>query len=312
MLPLWKRNKATVVAGCADRNAGLFTIRRTALEIVAGNLSRRIHLPGKNDEAARMSADIKHMIDHIEQPTDGLRRVSNMLAHNIQILLDRMWSHLHEDARAHANADMLLKAATFAIGKMDRQIVLLDKLLQIAETELGTRRQTFETMALREVVTDIVAHYDAAAETKGIGLASSIEANPLILGHRELIAGALVNLLDNAFKYAGDAAIVGVNVVQDRDNVMMLVHDNGPGIPLPERSQLLQWLNKPDQRRQYCGLGLLIVAVVARLHGATMQLADAHPGLLVCIAFPRHRIGSTPIGGALVNDAAEKGETAKP
>jgi len=130
--------------------------------------------------------------------------------------------------------------------------------------------------------------YDATAEAQGITLVSEIEGQPVTLGDKNLLTSALMNLTDNALKYAGSGATVRVCATQHRDTVSMIVQDNGPGIPSAERARVVERFYRLDQSRSLPGngLGLSIVAATASLHWGKLELADAAPGLVARIVLP--------------------------
>src|SRR5215467_9803220 len=135
-------------------------IRRTALEIEAGDLSRRIPISDVDDEFARLNRDINHMLDRIEHLMDGVRHVSNAIAHDLRTPLARIRSRLEEALRPAETMTQLAGTARFAIQQIDDLIKMLDKLLQIAEAESGARRQSFRPVRLTAVISDVFELYD--------------------------------------------------------------------------------------------------------------------------------------------------------
>jgi signal transduction histidine kinase len=184
-------------------------IRRTALEIEAGDLSQRIPNSGVEDEFARLSRDINRMLDRIEHLMDGVRHVSNAIAHDLRTPLGRIRSRLEEALRPGKSMGQVARTARFAIRQVDELIQMLDNLLQIAEAEAGARRQSFTPVPLASVVSDVVELYDAAAEAAGITFVSQIHGRPVTLGEKNLLASAVMNLVDNALKYAGSGRRYG-------------------------------------------------------------------------------------------------------
>ncbi len=269
-------------------------IRRTALEIEAGDLSRRIPVSDTPDEFSRLSGDINHMLDRIQHLMDGVRDVSNAIAHDLRTPLGRIRSLLDEALLPGKGAKRLSEAAVAAIGGIDELITVFDKLLQIAEAESGTRRQSFRPVALREVITDVVELYDAAAEAKDISLAVEIDGEPMTLGDKDLLRSATANLIDNALKYAGSGAAVRVRAAQDQSTASIVVEDDGPGIPPEELAKVATRFYRLDRSRSLPGngLGLPIVAAIGRLHGGTVSLESAHPGLIARIVLPRASVAA--------------------
>jgi signal transduction histidine kinase len=264
-------------------------IRRTAREIEAGDLSRRIPISGVEDEFARLDRDINHMLDRIEHLMDGVRHVSNAVAHDLRTPLGRIRSRLEEALSSGKSLTQLAGTARFAIQQVDELIQMLDRLLQIAEAESGARRQSFTLVPLGSVISDVVELYDATAEAEGITLVTEIEGQPVTLGDKNLLTSAVVNLIDNALKYAGSGAMVRVRATQERDTVSMVVQDDGPGIPPAERSRVVERFYRLDRSRSLPGngLGLSIVTAITLLHWGQLHLEDAAPGLSVRVVLPR-------------------------
>jgi signal transduction histidine kinase len=264
-------------------------IRHTVLDIEAGDLSRRIPVLDSDDEFTRLNRDINNMLDQIQRLMEGVRDVSNAIAHDLRTPLGRIRSLLDEALGSERNAERLSRAATNAIRQIDDLTVVFDKLLQIAEAESGTRRQSFEPVALKGIVTDVVEFYDAAAEAKGIRLTIGVEGEPTALGDKDLLASATANLVDNAIKYAGASATVRVRATEEQNTVSILVQDDGPGIPSEEIEKVTGRFYRLDRSRSLPGngLGLPIVTSISHLHSGTFALEDACPGLRARIVLPR-------------------------
>ena len=264
-------------------------IRRTALEIEAGDLSRRIPVSAVDDEFARLNRDINQMLDRIEHLMDGVRHVSNAIAHDLRTPLARIRSRLEEALRPAESMTELAGTARFAIQQIDELIKVLDKLLQIAEAESGARRQSFTPVRLALVLGDVVELYDATAEAEGITLVNETEDDPVTFGDKNLLTSAIANLIDNALKYAGAGATVRIRTTKERDTVSVVVRDDGPGIPEAERSRVVDRFYRLDQSRSLPGngLGLSIVTAIASLHSGKLHLEDADPGLVARMILPR-------------------------
>ncbi len=255
-------------------------IRRTASQIEAGNLDRRIAISG-DDEFARLAVDINRMLDRIEQLMDGVRHVSNAIAHDLRTPLARVRAGLDDALKRHKTAPALADAARMAIEDIDDLIVLLNKLLQIAEAESGMRTESFESVDANQIVHDMVELYDATAENAGVSL-RAISRDPIwAYGDHDLLASAVASLIDNAIKYAGRGAQVALEAKAESDGVAIVVRDDGPGVPPSELPRLTERFYRMDRARNQPGngLGLAIVSAIATLHGGALQLTNAEPGL---------------------------------
>ncbi|MES2115638.1 MAG: HAMP domain-containing sensor histidine kinase [Pseudomonadota bacterium] len=265
----------------------LGAIRRTAEQIEAGDLSRRIPVRG-DDEFGRLNGDINRMLDHIELLMDGVRHVSDAIAHDLRTPLGRVRGKL-EDALRHAReAGVLEGAARDAIDDIDDLIRLFERLLQIAEAESGVRGRLFENVDLNRVAEDLAEMYEASAEEAGARLSLALAPQALVPGDRNLLASALASLLDNALKYAGQGAAIVLSTSTRDGKVCVAVGDDGPGIPAGELGRVTERFYRLDRSRNLPGngLGLSIVQATAALHGGTLELADRQPGLLARIVLP--------------------------
>lgn len=262
------------------------SIRHATIDIEAGNLGRRIPMTGTPDEFGRLSGDINRMLDRIQHLMEGVRHVSNIIAHNLRTPLGLIRGHLEESMRGTRDPFKIEAAGEFAIEEIDNLIVVLEKLLQIAEAESSTRRQPFEQVSVAQVVNNLLELYDAAAEELGITITTDIVGDPCIAGDKDLLAGIIANLIDNALKYAGTPAVIKIAAALHGDYVCLTVEDNGPGIPELERHKVVQKFYRINRQTRGSGLGLSIVAAFTQLHGGSMDIEDAEPGFRVRITLP--------------------------
>lgn len=242
-------------------------IRRTVLEIQAGDLSRRIPVLEAEDEFTRLNRDINHMLDQIQHLMGGVRDVSNSVAHNLRTPLGRIRSLLEEALRPGTSIETVSATPGVAIREIDELTTVFDELLQIAKAETGTGRQSFQPIAVDEIIIGVV-EYDATAETENIDLVIDIDGEPTVLGDKDLFARTTANLIDNALKYAGSFAKVQVRATQGQNTASIVVQDNGLGIPAEERAKVLTQFYRLNRSRSIPGNGLGLRLVTAISHSA--------------------------------------------
>ncbi len=261
-------------------------IRRTAHKIELGDLTHRIPI-SSDDEFGLLSRDINRMLDRIEHLMDGVRHVSNAIAHDLRTPLGRIRSKLDDAIRHKMTVEILSDAAHSAIGDIDDLIFVFEKLLQIAEAETGMRTQSFDTVNLNDLVVDMVDLFDATAEEHGIVLKTAFQSPVFAVGDRHLLKNAIASLIDNAIKYAGQGAFVEVGTSCDTRVASVFVRDNGPGIPVPELPKVTERFYRLDSSRNQPGngLGLAIVSAIATLHGGVLVLVNEH-GLTARLDLP--------------------------
>ena len=261
-------------------------IRRTAGTIEAGDLSQRIP-PGGNDEFGRLGSDINRMLDRIEHLMQGVRHVSNAIAHDLRTPLGRIRNKLEEALAVTDGSADLAGAAAQAIEQIDDLILLFEKLLQIAQFESGMQDQRLCRLDLQQIAFDMVDLYEAVADERQISLRLRPGGPVWVQGDRNLLASALANLIDNAIKYAGPGARIEVEARTERDDAMLAVHDNGPGIPAADLSHVTERFYRVDHSRNLPGngLGLSIVMAIATLHRGELVL-ESRQGLLAQLILP--------------------------
>jgi len=277
---------AIVFRGQLERR--IASIRRTAVEIAAGDLSRRIPVAGAEDEFARLIRDINRMLDRIDQLMDGVRHVSNTIAHDLRRPLGQLRVQLDEALWPGSSDAQRSEALHTAIDGIDELIAVFDALLQIAEAESGAPRRAFERVALRSIVERVVELYDAIADANGISLVGQTCGDPTTIGDEDLLTSALSNLVDNAIKYSGSGT-VRVCASEEGDTAIVAVRDTGPGIPVEERDKVTQRFYRLGEARKLpgTGLGLSIVTAITDLHSGRFDLEDGTPGLIARIVLPR-------------------------
>jgi signal transduction histidine kinase len=263
-------------------------VRRAAADIAAGDMRRRIKVTG-DDEFGLLNRDINRMLDRIEQLMDGVRNVSNAIAHDLRTPLMRVRGRLDEALRGAPDAVVLGDAAAVAIRDIDELIRLFERLLQIAQAESGVRAGQREQIDLQVVAADMVDMYDASAEQCGVALRLEQGAPVALQAERNLVASAIASLIDNAIKHAGSGAEVVVSSAAEGEYAVISVRDNGPGVPFELRTKVIERFYRLDQSRAVPGngLGLSIVQAIATSHGGELRLGDAAPGLIAQLRLPR-------------------------
>ena len=254
--------------------------------IINGDFTRRIPLRGSDDELDRLAATLNRMLDRITLLMESLRQVSSDVAHDLRTPLTRLRQRLEASRTAVTPAERTA-AITGALEDVDALLDTFAGLLRIAQIEAGARRAAFRPVDLSVLARAVVGDFAPSAEDAGQRLAL-VASEPLAIdGDPELLTQMLVNLVENALRHAGERARVSVRVEQHGQAAVVAVVDDGPGVPAAERERIFDRFYRLERSRSTpgSGLGLALVAAVARLHGASVTLADAAPGLDVRVAF---------------------------
>jgi signal transduction histidine kinase len=275
----------------------LANVSATAAAIAGGDFTQRVRLSGRGDEFDQLAETINDMLDRIGRLMEGVREVSNAIAHDLRTPITRARARL-EDASLHATTASELRAAIErATADLDGIVAVFQALLRIAEIEAGSRRSAFAPMDLAPLLSDVAELYGAVAEEKGIMLVLDAPAILPAYGDRELIQQAVANLVDNAVKFSPAESTVRLSASATPGGLDVAVSDQGPGIPDGDRVRAAERFFRGELARNTpgSGLGLALVQAVAHLHGGSLQLADAAPGVVAVLSLP-NREQAVPAG----------------
>ena len=261
-------------------------IRRTMLQVSTGDLRQRIVLPPHEDEFTRLGSDINKMLDQVEHLMEGVRHVSNTIAHNLRTPLTRVLLQLRT-ARHMTGAEQhrVLEHLENEVQDLGN---VFEKLLQIAELESGMRRQEFSAVDLGALLLDIEDLYGPVIEDREGVLEVDVQGQPAAFGDADLLASALANLVENAIKYACDqpGGRVHLHASVDGEQVVLRLHDNGAGVPPERLPQLTERFYRAHDRQPGHGLGLSSVQAIVQLHDGSLHMANLAPGFEVTLHLP--------------------------
>jgi signal transduction histidine kinase len=261
-------------------------VSETSRQIVRGDFTRRVPTRGTGDEFDRLAGSLNDMLNQIEELMTGMRAVADSLGHDLRSPLTRLKGRAELALRDNLTVTTYRQVLEQIIAETDTILATFNALLSIAQAEARMSRSEMSVVDLSAHGRDIAELYEPLAEEKGLAFLSAIEDGVIIRGHAQLLAQAVANLLDNAIKYTpvGGAAGIAVNRVR---GAHVQTWDTGPGIPGADRERVLDRFVRLDASRSTSGsgLGLSLVAAVAKLHGAALRLEDNAPGLKVTISF---------------------------
>jgi signal transduction histidine kinase len=278
-----------VVGGFALNRAvrrRMSAISATAEAIIDGDLARRVPLDRSQDDIARLARTINRMLDRIGNLMDSLRQVSGDVAHDLRTPLTRLRQRLELAARRAGDAAHRAEIEG-ALAEVDSILNTFAAILRIAEVEAGGRRAAFEPLDLAALARTVFEDYAPAAEDAGKTLTLHAPLPCGIEGDPPLITQMLVNLLENAITHTPRGAGIALVVEARAEGVTLSVRDDGPGVPEVELERVWRRFYRLERSRSApgSGLGLALVAAVAKLHRARARLQDARPGLEAVVVF---------------------------
>lgn len=263
------------------------SINRSIDAIMDGDLSERIPVQPGGSEYELLVKNLNAMLHRIESLMAGMKQVSDNIAHDLRTPLTRLRNHLSElqiegDATADSKVQSLIEEADGILGTFNA-------LLRIARIESDSGHSAFCHVSVNVLLQDVVEFYEPLCSDRGQRLELSIHGETGLWADRDLFFQMLANLVDNAIKYTPGGGAIQVSAHQDAEWVEIMVADNGPGIPEPEREKAFQRFYRLEASRSLLpgnGLGLSLVAAVVQLHQGTVRLEGNNPGLRVLVRIP--------------------------
>jgi signal transduction histidine kinase len=264
------------------------SINATSRAIMESGLDKRIPLHGSRDEWDRVAENLNLMLDRIEALMGDVKQVSDNVAHDLRTPLTRMRGRLEKAYHGERSGENDQALIGDTIADLDAVLGMFSSITRIAHIETQARKGEFRTVNLVEIASEVVELYDAAAERDGTDLSIIGDREVLVTGDRDLLFDAIANLVDNAIKHgrAGGRIVVACENVDDE--AVIAITDDGPGIPACDRDHVFKRFYRLEQSRYTPGngLGLSLVAAVAHLHGARIELLDQSPGVQFKLWFP--------------------------
>jgi signal transduction histidine kinase len=265
------------------------SVARTSQAIMAGDLSRRVPSRGVGDEFDQLADTLNAMLARIEALMEGLKQVSNDVAHELRTPLSRLRQRFEAVQRgtpSPADYESLVDQSTRDI---DAMLETFASMLRIAEVEAIGRTVGFTAVDLSDVLRTVLEVYEPLAHEKSQTLSGRIAANLTVHGNRELLTQVFANLAENAIKHSPEGAHITVDAMESSGAIEAVVADTGPGIPADERDKVFRRFYRLESSRttRGSGLGLSLVSAIAVLHGIEISLSDNSPGLRVRLRFPK-------------------------
>ena len=266
-------------------------INRTSIEIMDGDLSQRLPVGLINDELDQLSVNLNIMLDRLNKLMTGMKDVSDNIAHDLRTPLNKIRTNLEVTLMSNPTSDNYKNSIQEVIQDIDIVINTFNSLLSISRVESGSISIDKEKIDINKLLENVIDLWEPLAEEREIILTDQSEKNILLDGNRNLLSQAISNLIDNAIKYGPNGNKINVGAKFEKDNVILWVSDNGPGVPDADKERVLERFTRLDISRntQGTGLGLSLVNSSIKFHKGSISLLDSNPnGLIVKLELPRN------------------------
>lgn len=265
-------------------------VQLASQRIAEGDFSQRLPVSRRGDELDVLSSLVNRMVGEVGRLLDEVKSVEDNVAHDLRTPLNKLRAQLHRTLMDWERApdDTLRQRLEKSLEAADVLLSRFRALQRVAEIDSRARRACMTTLAPGALLAQLFEDYQPVAEEAGIALELHIEQAPPLLADRELLAEAMMNLLDNAVKFTPSGGCIQIRLRHVGQSTRIEVQDNGPGIAHDQCQAVLERFargrQEPRASGSGLGLGLAIVAAVARTHGYRLLLEDAQPGLRVVLA----------------------------
>ncbi len=267
------------------------SIAMVADRVTAGDFEQRVRPSQSRDAFDRLGQQINEMLDRISALMEELRMVTDSIAHDLRSPVSRLQAAAQAAAETSEPAERDQQLSN-VVRQADSLMRILTTVLEISRSEALTSRSQFAWFDVGQLGAELSEMYEPVAEEAGTALRFDRPAAPVeLFGHRQLIAQAISNLIENAIRYGAKGGEIEVRVGRHSALLDIAVADHGPGIPAERRSEALRRFGRLDSSRseEGAGLGLALATAIAHLHDGKLKLDDNRPGLLATLELPLTR-----------------------
>lgn len=265
-------------------------VERACRRIMAGHLNERLPRQRGSDEFDQLAEIVNRMLDEIERLLIDVKSAGDAIAHDLRTPLTRIRARLDRAFTAASPSSPAQELIERTADDIDQVLAVITAILRIGEIEHGRRRIGFRKVDLAGIIGGIDEFYSPVAEERGLTFKTEITEAGAVQGDPDLLFEAIGNIVDNATKFTPPGGQVKLTLRQGGNGPIVQVDDTGPGIPPAERDAVLLRFRRGDQSRHTpgTGLGLSLVAAIARLHGFVLTISDSEgqSGCRVALCMP--------------------------
>lgn len=260
--------------------SGVERVTQTAIRIGQGELDRRVPLGREGEEIDNLALAFNEMLERIQAAVAELKEVTNHVAHDLRSPITRIRGIAELTLTGDADRDAYREMAGTVVEESDRLVVMINTMLEIAQTESGLGELSIKEVDMREIVEDARDLFQPVADDRSIRLqVNTPPATVMVRGDVSRLQRVLANLLDNAIKYTPTGGSVRVEAEVDGPRVIVKVIDTGDGIASKDLPRIFDRFYRADRHRPATGngLGLSLARAIVRAHGGDIR-ASSSPG----------------------------------
>ena len=270
-------------------------ITRTAEEIGARNLSRRLATDGPGDELDRLSATLNSMFARLETAFLRMSQFTADASHELRTPVAIIRTTAEVTLAKARHEPEYVRALERILAESERTTELLEDLMTLARGDLGADGVELQRLDLAETVRATCGEVRVLADASRLHLEVAAAEPCSIEGDAPLLRRLLLILLDNAIKYTPAGGRVRVALVTHQEYALLSVEDTGIGIGAPDIPHIFERFYRASKDRSRAsggvGLGLSMARWIATRHQGQISV-ESVPGVgsTFHIRFPLARL----------------------
>jgi heavy metal sensor kinase len=281
-------------------------LTRTAREIKAGDLHRRVLVPQSRDEVYDLAMTLNEMIGRLDQAFTQQRRFVADASHELRTPITVIRSITDVALEEPYGLEECTEALREINAETDRLSLLINNLLTLARVDEEQTQLDFDPVRLDLLALDVAATMEPLAVECGIALHAQ-ELKPVtVVGDTARLIQVMMSLVDNALTYTNEGGTITLSVETDGNVVCLGVEDTGIGIAPEDVAHIFERFYRADPARSRAtgnsGLGLSIADWVIRAHGGSIDVeSQVGVGSTFTVRLPL--VPSIPVQSAQVGSA---------
>lgn len=244
------------------------------------------------DQLDQLGEKINLNLDTLSELITGIKSTASAVAHDLKTPLAHTLFSLYEAQEQSEKGECPTPVIKKAINDVEAINTTFDTILRISRINAHLDRSHFQWVDIWSVIDKITELYEPVygeIDNQIIVTKPDDGVKPQkVYGDAGMLEQLLVNLLKNIQAHCPDGTKVMITTVLDDTGLDMIVQDDGPGVSEQSIDNILKPFYRVDKARTESGngLGLTLIAAIARYHKASLSLENSHPGLRVIIHFP--------------------------